>query len=102
MHLQSSSLRKNTSGLKNFELLDRVPEIGKNTDEAITCGIYNSISGGIIQIIKKNIEINNLPENLPVLLTGGSAEKIKYLLSDNFNIIYEKYLVLKGILSLIN
>jgi len=90
----AKALNKNTAALPNIKQVSK-PELpfGKNTKEAINCGLYYSAVGALLEITKLYAEkIGTWPKTV---ITGQAAKVIK---SDcNFIDSFVPNLVVKGI-----
>ena len=91
------SLAKQTSQLPDLTIDKYNFIIGDDTHSSIASGVINSAVGLIEKVIS---HINNLDDcsNLIIYVTGGLADKMQKFLSNK--IIYDEFLVLKGIRSI--
>jgi type III pantothenate kinase len=90
-----SSLNKNTSLLPELNFDSYTEFIGNSTETSIVSGVVNATLGFISHSINK---IEKLYEtNASIFITGGNSKKLLPYLDKN--IMYEKDLVLIGILS---
>jgi len=91
--ISAKALRENTSLLPKVVVTRPNGPFGKNTDDAINCGLYYSIIGALEEVIRRYAEkIGRWPQTV---ITGSGAEVIK----DDCNFIdnYVPHLVVKGI-----
>jgi len=91
--ISAQALRENTSLLPKVVVTRPKGPYGKNTDEAINCGLYYSIIGALEEVIRRYAEkIGRWPQTV---ITGAAAKIIK----DDCNFIdnYVPHLVVKGI-----
>lgn len=89
----SKSLFNQTDALPHIkELKFSKNIIGKNTDEAISSGILNSVIYSINGFIKDYKKV--LGNNCNVIITGGGSILIKNKIKD---VIYDSYLTVNGI-----
>ena len=91
--ISAKALRKNTSLLPKVVVTRPKGPYGKNTDEAINCGLYYSIIGALEEVIRRYAEkIGRWPQTV---ITGAAAKVIK----DDCQFIdsYVPNLVVKGI-----
>ncbi|MCH6573594.1 MAG: type III pantothenate kinase [Bacteroidetes bacterium] len=91
------SLTTQTSQLPEITIENYNFIIGDDTNSSIASGVINSAVGLIEKVINY---IKNLDDcsNLIIYATGGMADKLKKFLSNK--IIYDEFLVLRGIRSL--
>lgn len=91
--LSAKALKENTAQLPKVKITRPENPFGKNTTEAINCGLYYSALGTIEEILRRYAEkIGKWPQTV---LTGAGAEVIK---DDCFFIdSYVPNLVVKGI-----
>ena len=88
------SLNKQTSQLPEL-IIDKYKSlIGDDTLTSIASGVVNSTVGLIDKTIKSLLEFSDCKEVI-VYATGGMADKLRGFL--NQDIVYDKYLVLRGI-----
>jgi len=96
---QSKALAHFTSLLPFVDSNFSGDSLGRTTIESIQSGIFNSVTGGIKEIIK-NVSTDYFDKVTPtVILTGGNASKIKNYMV-NYDLIYEPNLLLHGICKL--
>lgn len=91
--ISAQALQKNTAQLPNVKVKKPKEPYGKNTADAINCGLYYSIIGAMEEIIRRYAEqIGKWPQTI---ITGSGAEIIKddCAFIDN----YVPHLVIKGI-----
>jgi len=91
--ISAKALKENTAQLPNVKVTKPQGPYGKNTAEAINCGLYYSIIGALEEIIRRYAEkIGRWPQTV---ITGSGAEIIK----DDCTFIdnYVPHLVVKGI-----
>lgn len=91
--ISAKALRDNTAQLPNIKVTKPQGPYGKNTAEAINCGLYYSIIGALEEVIRRYAEqIGRWPQTV---ITGSGAETIR----DDCNFIdnYVPHLVVKGI-----
>jgi len=86
-----------TSLINSPSLLKKNILVGKNTDECITSGINNGISGAIENIVKK---LKKFYKNSVVILTGGWCDYYSKKIKIKKRI--RKYLTLEGINIVVN
>ncbi|MGQ9819748.1 MAG: type III pantothenate kinase [Candidatus Kapaibacteriales bacterium] len=100
--LQLKSLEENTSKLKKLGFSPTNAILGKNTNEAISNGVFSSIWGGISFALHRIINELFGGENIPIIFTGGGYEYFAPLVHQlpYQNSFYNKHLVLQGILAL--
>jgi type III pantothenate kinase len=91
------SLATQTSQLPDLTIKNYNYIIGDDTHSSISSGVINSAVGLIEKVIG---HINNLDDcsNLIIYATGGMADKMQKFISNN--IIYDEFLVMRGIRSL--
>lgn len=89
------SLSDQTAQLPELNNFTKEIFFSNNTSENIQAGVLNSTIGLFERVINK-LKSDN--KKIKIFLTGGNAELIKNYLK--FEFIYEKYIVLKGILKL--
>jgi len=92
-----NSLATHTSQLPDLTMDNYNSVIGNDTNSSIASGIINSAVGLVEKVISY---LNNLDDfsNLIIYATGGMSGKLQNFLSDK--IIYDEFLVLKGIRAL--
>ena len=91
--ISAKALKDNTAQLPNIKVTKPLGPYGKNTADAINCGLYYSIIGAMEEIIRRYAEqIGRWPQTI---ITGSGAETIK----DDCTFIdsYVPNLVIKGI-----
>ena len=91
--ISAKALKENTAQLPQVTVLKPNSPYGKNTNDAINCGLYYSIIGALEEIIRRYAEqIGRWPQTI---ITGSGAEIIK----DDCTFIdnYVPHLVIKGI-----
>jgi len=91
--ISAKALEKSTAQLPNVKVTRPKEPYGKNTTEAINCGLYYSIIGALEEVIRRYAEkIGRWPQTV---ITGAAAKVIK----DDCNFIdsYVPNLVVKGI-----
>ncbi|MBL7185809.1 MAG: type III pantothenate kinase [Phycisphaerae bacterium] len=91
--ISAKSLKENTAQLPKAEITKPKAPYGKNTAEAINCGLYYSAVGTLEEVIRRYAEkIGKWPRTV---ITGSAARAIK----DDCNFIdsYVPSLVVKGI-----
>ncbi|HNS19551.1 MAG TPA: type III pantothenate kinase [Sedimentisphaerales bacterium] len=91
--ISSQALKDNTAQLPKVTVHRPDGPFGKNTADAINCGLYYSIIGGMEEIIRRYAEqIGRWPQTI---ITGSAAETIK----DDCPFVdnYVPHLVVKGI-----
>ena len=91
--ISAKSLKENTAQLPKAEITKPKTPYGKNTAEAINCGLYYSAVGTLEEVIRRYAEkIGKWPRTV---ITGSAARAIK----DDCNFIdsYVPSLVIKGI-----
>jgi len=91
--ISAKALKENTAQLPQITVTKPKGPYGKNTAEAINCGLYYSIIGALEEIIRRYAEkIGRWPQTV---ITGSGAEIIK----DDCDFIdnYVPHLVVKGI-----
>jgi type III pantothenate kinase len=91
--ISAKALKDNTAQLPNIKVTKPLGPYGKNTADAINCGLYYSIIGAMEEIIRRYAEqIGRWPQTI---ITGFGAETIK----DDCTFIdnYVPNLVVKGI-----
>ncbi len=98
---QAKALAHFTSLLPFVESKFSGDSLGKSTIEAMQSGIFNSVIGGIKEVIK-NVTTDYFDKAVPpVILTGGNASKIKnYMVG--YDLLYEPNLLQLGICKLYN
>jgi type III pantothenate kinase len=91
--ISAKALKENTAQLPQVTVTKPDSPYGKNTNDAINCGLYYSIIGTLEEVIKRYAEkIGKWPQTI---ITGSGAEIIK----DDCTFIdnYVPHLVIKGI-----
>jgi type III pantothenate kinase len=91
--ISAKALKDNTAQLPSVKVTKPQDPYGKNTADAINCGLYYSIIGGLEEIIRRYAEqIGKWPQTV---ITGSGAEIIK----DDCEFIdnYVPHLVIKGV-----
>jgi len=91
--ISAQALKDNTAQLPNVKVTKPTGPYGKNTAEAINCGLYYSIIGALEEVIRRYAEeIGRWPQTV---ITGAAAKTIK----DDCSFIdsYVPNLVVKGI-----
>jgi len=91
--ISAKALKENTAQLPQVTVTKPQEPYGKNTNDAINCGLYYSIIGALEEIIRRYAEkIGRWPQTV---ITGSGAEIIK----DDCTFIdnYVPHLVVKGI-----
>jgi type III pantothenate kinase len=91
--ISAKALKDNTAQLPNVKVTKPQGPYGKNTADAINCGLYYSIIGAMEEIIRRYAEqIGRWPQTI---ITGSGAETIK----DDCTFVdnYVPYLVVKGV-----
>jgi type III pantothenate kinase len=91
--ISAKSLKENTAQLPKAKITKPKAPYGKNTAEAINCGLYYSAVGTLEEVIRRYAEkIGKWPRTV---ITGSAARAIK----DDCNFIdsYVPSLVIKGI-----
>ena len=91
--ISAKTLKDNTAQLPNVKVTKPQGPYGKNTAEAINCGLYYSIIGALEEVVRRYAEqIGRWPQTI---ITGACAETIK----DDCDFIdsYVPNLVVKGI-----
>jgi len=91
--ISAKALKENTAQLPNVKVTKPQGPYGKNTADAINCGLYFSIIGALEEIIRRYAEqIGKWPQTV---ITGTDAETIKddCTFIDNF----VPHLVVKGV-----
>ncbi|MEJ2703120.1 MAG: type III pantothenate kinase, partial [Sedimentisphaerales bacterium] len=91
--ISAKALRDNTAQLPNVKVVKPAAPYGKNTADAINCGLYYSIVGALEEIIRRYAEeLGQWPQTI---ITGSGA---KTIVSDcEFIDNYVPNLVVKGI-----
>jgi type III pantothenate kinase len=91
--ISAKALKENTAQLPNIKVTKPKTAYGKNTTDAINCGLYYSIIGALQEVIRRYAEeIGKWPQTV---ITGASA---KVIAGDcEFIDNYVPNLVLKGI-----
>ena len=91
--ISAKALKENTAQLPNIKVTKPKAPYGKNTTDAINCGLYYSIIGAMQEVIRRYAEeIGKWPQTI---ITGAGA---KVIASDcDFIDNYVPNLVLKGI-----
>ena len=97
--LMFKSLKVDTSQLPKASSSDYRDIIGKTTNESIASGVLNSAVGLLERSIKL-IQAKTNSEEVSIYITGGNFANIEKLLK--FDYIYEKGLVLYGIMAIYN
>jgi type III pantothenate kinase len=91
--ISARALKDNTAQLPNIKVTKPHSPYGKNTVEAINCGLYYSIIGALEEIVRRYAEeIGRWPQTI---ITGSAAEIIKD--DCTFADSYVPNLVIKGI-----
>lgn len=75
------------------ELIDLPPLPGKNTEEAMRCGVSSAVVGGIQHLIERYRAQSSL--TVPVILSGGDGPRLAKHLTSPIRVIDQ--LVLRGI-----
>jgi type III pantothenate kinase len=91
--ISAQALKDNTAQLPKVTVTRPKAPYGKNTADAINCGLYYSIIGALEEIVRRYAEeIGRWPQTI---ITGSGAETIK----DDCTFIdnYVPHLVVKGI-----
>jgi type III pantothenate kinase len=91
--ISAQALKDNTAQLPNIKVTKPKGPYGKNTAEAINCGLYYSIIGALEEVVRRYAEtIGRWPQTV---ITGAAAKVIR----DDCNFIdsYVPNLVVKGI-----
>ncbi|MFQ6036365.1 MAG: type III pantothenate kinase, partial [Sedimentisphaerales bacterium] len=91
--ISAKALKENTAQLPNVKVTKPQGPYGKNTAEAINCGLYYSIIGALEEVIRRYAEkIGRWPQTI---ITGAAAKTIK----DDCKFVdnYVPNLVVKGI-----
>jgi type III pantothenate kinase len=91
--ISAQALKENTAQLPNIKVTKPKGPYGKNTVEAINCGLYYSIIGALEEVVRRYAEtIGRWPQTV---ITGAAAKVIR----DDCNFIdsYVPNLVVKGI-----
>lgn len=91
--ISAKALKDNTAQLPKVKISKPAGPYGKNTGEAINCGIYYSAIGAIQEIIRRYAEeLGKWPQTV---ITGSAAK----IIADDCSFIdnYVPHLVLKGI-----
>jgi len=91
--ISAQALKENTAQLPNVKVTKPKTPYGKNTADAINCGLYYSIIGALQEVIRRYAEqIGRWPQTV---ITGSGAKTIK----DDCDFIdnYVPNLVIKGI-----
>ncbi len=91
--ISAKALKENTAQLPNIKVTKPKAPYGKNTADAINCGLYYSIVGALQEVVRRYAEeIGKWPQTI---ITGAGA---KVIASDcDFIDNYVPNLVLKGI-----
>lgn len=96
---QAKALNQFTDALPEVELYFTGKHCANSTETALQSGIFNSVVGGIKEIIAKGSKAEFKKVKPTILLTGGYCTKIAPLL-DGMDFILESNLVLIGIRNL--
>jgi len=91
--ISAQALKENTAQLPNIKVTKPKAPYGKNTADAINCGLYYSIIGALEEVVRRYAEqIGRWPQTI---ITGSAAKTIK----DDCKFIdnYVPNLVVKGI-----
>lgn len=91
--ISAQALKENTAQLPNIKVTKPKGPYGKNTTEAINCGLYYSIIGALEEVVRRYAEtIGKWPQTV---ITGAAANVIR----DDCNFVdsYVPNLVIKGI-----
>jgi len=91
--ISAQALKEKTAQLPNIKVTKPKGPYGKNTTEAINCGLYYSIIGALEEVVRRYAEtIGKWPQTV---ITGAAAKVIR----DDCNFIdsYVPNLVVKGI-----
>ena len=91
--IEAQALKQNTSQLPNVKITKPKAPYGKNTADAINCGLYYSAIGTLEEVLRRYAEeIGKWPQTV---ITGAAAKVIK----DDCQFIdsYVPSLVIKGI-----
>lgn len=91
--ISAKALKENTAQLPNIKVTKPDAPYGKNTADAINCGLYYSIIGALEEVVRRYAEqIGRWPQ---IVITGSAAKTIK----DDCDFIddYVPNLVVKGI-----
>jgi len=91
--ISAKALKENTAQLLNIKVTKPDAPYGKNTADAINCGLYYSIIGALEEVVRRYAEqIGRWPQ---IVITGSAAKTIK----DDCEFIdnYVPNLVVKGI-----
>ncbi len=91
--ISAKALKEHTAQLPNIEITKPKAPYGKNTEDAINCGLYYSVVGALEEIIRRYAEeIGKWPQTV---ITGSAA---KVIVDDcQFIDSYVPNLVVKGI-----
>jgi len=95
--LQEFALKSGTEGLKRISISEPKELIGKNTNAAISSGIYYGIAAAVNSLIEKIKSDIFKGEKVNIFLTGGASLLILPYLHKSFGVIHDEMLVLKGI-----
>ncbi|MFC1781376.1 type III pantothenate kinase, partial [Planctomycetota bacterium] len=91
--ISAKSLKENTAQLPNIKVTRPKEPYGKNTAEAINCGLYYSILGALQEVIRRYADkIDKWPQTV---ITGSGAKTI--CADCEFIDNYVPHLVVKGI-----
>lgn len=94
LYTRLKALAEATSKLPDIKCLDGYEAFGHDTAEAIKAGAINGVSGEIIysfQISREGYGVGAL------ILTGGDGEKILPKVEETLKVIYDPYLVGRGL-----
>lgn len=80
-------------GMLNSMAFDKIPSVGRNTQDAISSGLFWGMVGTIRELTAQTA--SRLPVPPEVYLTGGGARLIREALGDGF--FYVDEMVMKGI-----
>ncbi|MCK5001763.1 MAG: type III pantothenate kinase [Gammaproteobacteria bacterium] len=93
LDMMRNSLLQNTAGVQEVE--GDCPGFAINTADAVTSGTVHMLQAGLLEVCESAKE--RLGDEMRVILTGGTAEKMLPLLEQIEGILHEPHLVLYGL-----
>jgi pantothenate kinase type III len=95
--LREYALRTRTTGLNNIKISPPEYLLGKNTDSAVSAGIYFGIGDAVSSIINRIKTTYKEVTYYKIFLTGGDSLLILPYLNSSLKINHDELLVIKGI-----
>ncbi len=100
MELAAKSLRRGTALLPKIRTFDDIAFPGKNTNDAIRCGLFEGTVGAIqrfCELIEESFSSGNVKSKPILILTGGNAEPVYNVVRKRREAVWLPRLVLDGI-----